>query len=100
MIGDVFVTTFDGRIYLHPGACQYVLAKSRGGGGGRFAVTLQYTACSEVASALPLAPVDAGDARPHKCVCVWGGPRVRSSSSRAFSRSPWRWTKTRAARSR
>lgn len=46
MIGDVFVTTFDGRIFLHPGVCQYVLVKSRGS--SKFTVTLQYTTCSEV----------------------------------------------------
>ncbi|TWW76375.1 Otogelin-like protein [Takifugu flavidus] len=45
VIGDVFVTTFDGRIFLHPGVCQYVLAKSRGG--SKFTVTMQYTTCSE-----------------------------------------------------
>uniref|UniRef100_A0A3B3D509 Otogelin-like n=1 Tax=Oryzias melastigma TaxID=30732 RepID=A0A3B3D509_ORYME len=43
--GDVFVTTFDGRMFLQPGACQYVLAKSRSS--NRFTVTLQYTTCSE-----------------------------------------------------
>lgn len=46
MIGDVFVTTFDGRMFLQPGACQYVLAKSRAG--SRFTVTVQYTTCAEV----------------------------------------------------
>lgn len=46
VIGDVFVTTFDGRMFLQPGACQYVLAKSRN---SRFTVTLQYTTCAEVA---------------------------------------------------
>lgn len=46
MIGDVFVTTFDGRIFLHPGVCQYVLVKSRGS--SRLTVTLQYTTCAEV----------------------------------------------------
>lgn len=51
MIGDVFVTTFDGRIFLQPGACQYVLAKSRSG--SRFTVTLQYTTCAEVARMTP-----------------------------------------------
>lgn len=45
VVGDVFVTTFDGRMFLQPGACQYVLAKSRT---GRFTVTLQYTTCAEV----------------------------------------------------
>lgn len=45
MVGDVFVTTFDGRMFLQPGACQYVLAKSRT---GKFTVTLQYTTCDEV----------------------------------------------------
>lgn len=45
VIGDVFVTTFDGRIFLQPGACHYVLAKSRG---SKFTVTLQYTTCAEV----------------------------------------------------
>lgn len=45
-MGDVFVTTFDGRMFLQPGACQYVLAKSRSG--SRFTVTLQYTTCAEV----------------------------------------------------
>ncbi|XP_023811633.1 otogelin-like protein isoform X1 [Oryzias latipes] len=45
VVGDVFVTTFDGRMFLQPGACQYVLAKSRSS--NRFTVTLQYTTCSE-----------------------------------------------------
>ncbi|KAM3870575.1 otogelin-like protein [Diretmus argenteus] len=45
VIGDVFVTTFDGRIFLQPGACQYVLAKSRSS--SRFTVTLQYATCAE-----------------------------------------------------
>uniref|UniRef100_A0A3Q3ASD0 Otogelin-like n=1 Tax=Kryptolebias marmoratus TaxID=37003 RepID=A0A3Q3ASD0_KRYMA len=45
VVGDVFVTTFDGRMFLQPGACQYVLAKSRGS--SRFTVTLQYTTCAE-----------------------------------------------------
>uniref|UniRef100_A0A3Q2Z3M8 Otogelin like n=1 Tax=Hippocampus comes TaxID=109280 RepID=A0A3Q2Z3M8_HIPCM len=45
VMGDVFVTTFDGRMFLQPGACQYVLAKSRGS--SRFTVTLQYTTCNE-----------------------------------------------------
>uniref|UniRef100_A0A7N8X403 Otogelin-like n=1 Tax=Mastacembelus armatus TaxID=205130 RepID=A0A7N8X403_9TELE len=45
VVGDVFVTTFDGRIFLQPGSCQYVLAKSRSG--SRFTVTLQYTTCAE-----------------------------------------------------
>ncbi|XP_077424251.1 otogelin-like protein isoform X1 [Vanacampus margaritifer] len=45
VMGDVFVTTFDGRMFLQPGACQYVLAKSRGS--SRFTVTLQYTTCTE-----------------------------------------------------
>ncbi|CAB1422352.1 unnamed protein product, partial [Pleuronectes platessa] len=45
VVGDVFVTTFDGRMFLQPGACQYVLAKSRSG--SRFTVTLQYTTCAE-----------------------------------------------------
>ncbi|XP_075894113.1 otogelin-like protein [Nelusetta ayraudi] len=44
VIGDVFVTTFDGRIFLQPGSCHYVLAKSRG---SKFTVTLQYTTCAE-----------------------------------------------------
>lgn len=52
--GDVFVTTFDGRIFLHPGVCQYVLAKSRGS--SRFTVTLQYSTCSEVV--FMLAPIN------------------------------------------
>lgn len=47
VIGDVFVTTFDGRIFLQPGECQYVLAKSRSS--SKFTVTLQYTTCAEVA---------------------------------------------------
>lgn len=46
MVGDVFMTTFDGRMFLQPGACQYVLAKSRST--SRFTVTLQYTTCTEV----------------------------------------------------
>ncbi|KAI9529885.1 hypothetical protein NQZ68_008124 [Dissostichus eleginoides] len=45
VVGDMFVTTFDGRMFLQPGTCQYVLAKSRSG--SRFSVTLQYTTCSE-----------------------------------------------------
>ncbi|MED6292103.1 hypothetical protein CHARACLAT_030300, partial [Characodon lateralis] len=45
VVGDVFVTTFDGRMFLQPGACQYVLAKSRGS--TKFTVTLQYTTCEE-----------------------------------------------------
>uniref|UniRef100_H3DPH1 Otogelin like n=1 Tax=Tetraodon nigroviridis TaxID=99883 RepID=H3DPH1_TETNG len=45
VMGDVFVTTFDGRIFLHPGVCQYILVKSRGS--SRFTVTLQYSTCSE-----------------------------------------------------
>ncbi|XP_053740656.1 otogelin-like protein isoform X3 [Synchiropus splendidus] len=45
VIGDVFVTTFDGRMFLQPGSCQYVLAKSRSS--SRFTVTLQYTSCAE-----------------------------------------------------
>lgn len=49
VIGDVFVTTFDGRIFLQPGACHYVLAKSRG---SKFTVTLQYTTCAEVKQSL------------------------------------------------
>uniref|UniRef100_A0A3B4BG52 Uncharacterized protein n=1 Tax=Periophthalmus magnuspinnatus TaxID=409849 RepID=A0A3B4BG52_9GOBI len=43
VVGDVFVTTFDGRMFLQPGACQYVLAKSRTS--NKFIVTLQYTTC-------------------------------------------------------
>ncbi|KAM4734656.1 otogelin-like protein [Anableps anableps] len=45
VVGDVFVTTFDGRMFLQPGVCQYVLAKSRGS--SKFTVTLQYTTCDE-----------------------------------------------------
>ncbi|MEQ2312212.1 hypothetical protein AMECASPLE_028525, partial [Ameca splendens] len=45
VVGDVFVTTFDGRMFLQPGACQYVLAKSRGS--TKFTVTLQYTTCEQ-----------------------------------------------------
>uniref|UniRef100_A0A3B4BJY3 Uncharacterized protein n=1 Tax=Periophthalmus magnuspinnatus TaxID=409849 RepID=A0A3B4BJY3_9GOBI len=45
VVGDVFVTTFDGRMFLQPGACQYVLAKSRTS--NKFIVTLQYTTCAE-----------------------------------------------------
>ncbi|XP_072291333.1 otogelin-like protein isoform X2 [Eucyclogobius newberryi] len=45
VVGDVFVTTFDGRVFLQPGACQYVLAKSRTS--NKFIVTLQYTTCAE-----------------------------------------------------
>uniref|UniRef100_A0AAQ4RHR6 Otogelin-like n=1 Tax=Gasterosteus aculeatus aculeatus TaxID=481459 RepID=A0AAQ4RHR6_GASAC len=48
VVGDVFVTTFDGRMFLQPGSCQYVLVKSRSS--SRFTVTLQYTTCAEVAS--------------------------------------------------
>ncbi|XP_008410626.1 otogelin-like protein isoform X1 [Poecilia reticulata] len=45
VVGDMFVTTFDGRMFLQPGACQYVLAKSRGS--SKFTITLQYTTCEE-----------------------------------------------------
>uniref|UniRef100_G3PIA3 Otogelin-like n=1 Tax=Gasterosteus aculeatus aculeatus TaxID=481459 RepID=G3PIA3_GASAC len=45
VVGDVFVTTFDGRMFLQPGSCQYVLVKSRSS--SRFTVTLQYTTCAE-----------------------------------------------------
>uniref|UniRef100_A0A674CG96 Otogelin-like protein n=1 Tax=Salmo trutta TaxID=8032 RepID=A0A674CG96_SALTR len=45
VVGDVFVTSFDGRMFLQPGACQYVLVKSRIG--NRFTVTVQYTTCTE-----------------------------------------------------
>ncbi|XP_061578769.1 otogelin-like protein [Cololabis saira] len=45
VVGDVFMTTFDGRMFLQPGACQYVLAKSRSR--NRFTITLQYTTCAE-----------------------------------------------------
>lgn len=45
-MGDTHVTTFDGRIYMHTGKCQYVLAKSRGN--TKFTVTVQYAACGEV----------------------------------------------------
>ncbi|XP_055789705.1 otogelin-like protein isoform X2 [Salvelinus fontinalis] len=45
VVGDVFVTSFDGRMFLQPGECQYVLAKSRSG--SRFTVTLQYTTCTK-----------------------------------------------------
>uniref|UniRef100_A0A8C7IG58 Otogelin-like n=1 Tax=Oncorhynchus kisutch TaxID=8019 RepID=A0A8C7IG58_ONCKI len=47
VVGDVFVTSFDGRMFLQPGACQYVLVKSRIG--NRFTVTVQYTTCTEQA---------------------------------------------------
>ncbi len=47
-MGDAHVTTFDGRIFMHMGSCQYVLVKSRGS--TKFTVTLQYTACGEVRS--------------------------------------------------
>ncbi|KAJ8373644.1 hypothetical protein SKAU_G00042240 [Synaphobranchus kaupii] len=43
--GDSHVSTFDGRMFLHSGACQYVLAKSRQS--GRFTLTLQYVPCGE-----------------------------------------------------
>uniref|UniRef100_A0A3B4UGN6 Otogelin like n=1 Tax=Seriola dumerili TaxID=41447 RepID=A0A3B4UGN6_SERDU len=46
VVGDVFVTTFDGRMFLQAGACHYVLAKSRSG--SRFTITLQYTTCEQV----------------------------------------------------
>ncbi|CAG5958074.1 unnamed protein product, partial [Menidia menidia] len=45
VVGDVFVTTFDGRMFLQPGTCQYVLAKSRSS--SRFTIMLQYTTCAE-----------------------------------------------------
>ncbi|KAK0155111.1 Otogelin-like protein [Merluccius polli] len=47
VVGDVFVATFDGRMFLQPGVCQYVLAKSHRS--GRFTVTLQYANCAEKA---------------------------------------------------
>uniref|UniRef100_A0AAR2L9B6 Otogelin-like n=1 Tax=Pygocentrus nattereri TaxID=42514 RepID=A0AAR2L9B6_PYGNA len=52
VVGDTHVTTFDGRIFMLTGTCQYVLVKSRGS--NKFAVTLQYAACEEV----------------RQCVCV------------------------------
>lgn len=50
--GDSHVSTFDGRMFLHSGACQYVLAKSRGS--GRFTLTLQYVPCGEVRPVISL----------------------------------------------
>uniref|UniRef100_A0A8C3X1E6 Otogelin n=1 Tax=Catagonus wagneri TaxID=51154 RepID=A0A8C3X1E6_9CETA len=41
--GDIHFTTFDGRRYTFPAACQYILAKSRSS--GTFTVTLQNAPC-------------------------------------------------------
>ncbi|XP_028306522.1 otogelin-like protein isoform X2 [Gouania willdenowi] len=44
VVGDLFMTSFDGRMFLQPGACRYILAKSRS---SKFTVTLQYSSCAE-----------------------------------------------------
>ncbi|XP_041966488.1 otogelin-like protein isoform X2 [Alosa sapidissima] len=45
VMGDTHVTTFDGRMFVHTGTCQYVLVKSRGN--TKFSLTMQHTACGE-----------------------------------------------------
>ncbi|XP_062290720.1 otogelin [Scomber scombrus] len=41
--GDMYIQSFDGRIYTFPATCQYVLAKSHNS--GRFTVTIQNAPC-------------------------------------------------------
>ena len=98
VVGDVFMTTFDGRMFLQPGACQYVLAKSRSG--GRFTVTLQYTTCAKVLGTMAythrqtqLYPFYKNVTSPPLWyVCLY-------SSRCAFSQWEWCWMKMWVTRS-